>query len=206
MNEDDALLEVLREYIDDDGDKEVYDEAVAQLARLKQRCINAETDYKYIDVENAQLKRRIENGEKEFERVSKNLNTEIDKALEQNAQLRTEREHWKSVVDGINKTMNATTTTDTLMKIAQLRAELAQLKAENVQLKTYLKVTCHVKSLDKVGFDFEILGKINDLQEQLDEARKVISGHPPMRASDNSPLADWFRKTTAFLKAHPERK
>ena len=42
-------------------------------------------------------------------------------------QLIADLEHWKSVVEGINKTLGATTTTDALMKIAQLRKQNVQL-------------------------------------------------------------------------------
>lgn len=48
-------------------------------------------------------------------------------------QLRADLDHWKSVVEGVNKTLGATTTTDALMKLAQLRAalkELAEIEAK----------------------------------------------------------------------------
>ena len=50
-------------------------------------------------------------------------------AAEELNQLRSDIDYWKSVVDGINKTLEATTTTDALMKIAQLRNRIKELEA-----------------------------------------------------------------------------
>jgi hypothetical protein len=94
--------------------------------------------------------------------------------------------------------------------LADSSAQLILDECEIQQLRADLDVACHIKAGDKVAFDWAILTKINDLQVELDEAKKVITaarnelgvpqpGYP-------APVANAAEILAAFLEAHKETK
>lgn len=60
-------------------------------------------------------------------------------------------------------------------KIERLTAENERLQSELEQTKRRLETACHFQATDKVGFDWAVLEKLFNLQEENRRMKTVIS-------------------------------
>jgi hypothetical protein len=75
-------------------------------------------------------------------------------------------------------------------------AQLSALEADNAKLRERLNAACHVKAKDKVGFDFEVLDKLND----LDEAIRVIENLQKCADTNTSWAKRYVQDASAYLE------